>query len=212
MKKLTRRAENLLKEIMDHRNEKGVCDTLYWKEQFNSLSVSEDTMLRSLFKELEDANMIAVKWADNYPYIILLLGNGIAYFEEKESLDDEKTKNTNVNNFYGSTNNVQIQQGTINSTQSFEHKQLTDESTIKELINMIRKYNSVLEKEYGNIGAEKLREAIEELTGLLRETKPSEKKDNRAKEIVAYIRDLSVNAGGGLIASGILQLIASLPR
>ena len=92
MKKLTRRAENLLKEIMDHRNEKGVCDTLYWKEQFNSLSVSEDTMLRSLFKELEDANMIAVKWADNYPYIILLLGNGIAYFEEKESLDDEKTK------------------------------------------------------------------------------------------------------------------------
>ena len=161
MKRLTRKAENLLKEIMEHKNETGLCNTDYWKEQFDSISVSEDAILRSLFKELEEANMISVKWADNYPYIILLLGNGIAYFEEKESMDD-KAANVNVNNVFGSTNYVQIQQGTINSTQSLEQKPTIEEDIIKELVNTLNKYNSILKEEYGEVGAEKIRKATEE--------------------------------------------------
>ena len=41
MKYLTKRAEELLKEILEHRLSNGNCDTEYWKERFESLSVAD---------------------------------------------------------------------------------------------------------------------------------------------------------------------------
>ena len=46
-----KRAETLLKEILEHRDEKENCDTDYWKDRFISYSVADDTLIRSLFKE-----------------------------------------------------------------------------------------------------------------------------------------------------------------
>ena len=208
MKQLTKRAEDLLKEILEHRLSNGSCDTEYWKERFNTLSAADDYLLRSLFKELKEANMISTSWADNYPYVLYLLGNGLSYFDEKSMLDDNPRSNSNTNFFYGSVNGVQIQQGTFNSTQNLFGTSPVEESQIVELINTIRKYDSILDDEYGTKNANELRKAVNELESI-RKTPYSEEKK---RGLIAYIRDLSVNAGGGLIASGILQLVSMIMR
>ena len=206
MKHLTKRAEELLKEILDHRLSNGNCDTEYWKERFESLSAADDALLRSLFKELKEADMISTSWADNYPYILLLLGNGISYFDEKQMSEDFPSSNSNTNFFYGLVSGVQIQQGTVNSTQSQTITAPLDESKIIELINLIRKYDSVLDGEYGKENANKLRNAVTELESA--RNKPNS--EGKKRGLIAYIRDLSVNAGGGLIATGIHQLISNI--
>ena len=116
MNYLSKRAELLLSEILEHRDENGNCDTNYWKNRFEGLSVAEDALLRSLFKELRENEMISTGWADNHPYILLLLAKGLSYFEEKEASEKDNVGNY-TNNFYGSVNGVQIQQGTKDSNQ-----------------------------------------------------------------------------------------------
>ena len=206
MRRLTKNAEELLKEILEHRQSNGNCDTAYWRERFESLSVADDALLRSLFKELKEADMISTSWADNYPYILLLLNKGISYFDEKSLHEDNPSSNSNF--FYGPVNGVQIQQGTYNSTQNQSIATPIDDSKVIELIKTIRKYDSMLEEEYGGEKADSLRKAVDELEEI------SKKPDSDAKKrgLITYIRDLSVNAGGGLIASGIIQLISMLLR
>lgn len=206
MKHLSKRAEELLKEILEHRFSNGNCDTEYWRERFESLSVADDAVLRSLFKELKEADMISISWASNYPYTMLLLGNGISYFDEKQLSED--SQNSNINFFYGPVSGVQIQQGAINSTQNQTIAAPIDESKIDELIKLIRKYDSVLDDEYGTKNAKELRYAVNELESTRNKSNSEEKK----RGLIAYIRDLSVNAGGGLIASGILQLVSMIMR
>lgn len=70
MNKLSKKAEDLLTEILEHRNEKGNCDIQYWKQRFDALTVEEDMVLRSLFKELKDNDLIKILWADDVPYIL----------------------------------------------------------------------------------------------------------------------------------------------
>ena len=186
----------------------GNCDTEYWKERFASLSVADDALLRSLFKGLKEANMISISWADNYPYILLLLGNGISYFDEMQMSEDNPKPNSNTNFFYGPVNGFQIQQGAINSTQNQTIAPPLDESRIIELVNSIRKYDSLLDDEYGKENANELRNAVNELESTRKKPNSEEKK----RGLIAYIRDLSVNAGGGLIATGILQLVSMIMR
>ena len=101
-------------------------------------------------------------------------------------------------------------QRTWNTESKRAKEQLTvrqlDTEQVDELIRMIKKYDSVLDNEYGADKAEKVREAAKEL-------EVSVKDGNNPKHtmgILSYIRDLSVNAGGGLIAAGILQLITTI--
>lgn len=203
MKKLSTKAEKLLSEIIEHRDERGNCDTNYWKKRFEDVTVSEDAILRSLFKELREEEMISVSWASNYPYTLYLLAKGISYFEEKKETE-ESINNYYTNNFYGTANGVQIQQGTKDSKQSQKLSLLLDVTRIEELIQTIRKYDSVLNDEYGIEGAAKIRNATKELDAAIHKNEETDK----MKEILEYIRDLSVNAGGGLVATGILHLIS----
>lgn len=195
MKIVSKRAEDLLREILEHRDEKGNCDTDYWKDRFGSYSVAEDALVRSLFKELREAEMISVSWADNYPYILLILGNGLSYFEEKNDGRNGLGGNSYTNNFYGNTNGIQIQQGTTNSTQTQAVPHLLDAEQVDELIRMIKKYDAVLDNEYGADEADKVREAANELEAAVKDGSSPK----RAMGILSYIRDLSVNAGGGLL-------------
>ena len=199
--KLSKRAEELLKEILEHRDNEGNCISNYWEERFEKLSMAEDVILRSLFKELIENEMISVMWADNYPYIIFVLANGISFFEEKK-MEQVENGESYVNNFYGEIKGLQLQQGTFNSTQNQSMAQLMDISKIDELIDLIQKYDSYLETDYGLENANKVRESINELI-----TMKEQKDTKRANGILNYIRDLSANAGGGLIAAGVLQLI-----
>ena len=58
MGSLSKRAEDLLREVLEHRDFNGNCDTEYWKERFDNLSIADDALLRSLFKELREADII----------------------------------------------------------------------------------------------------------------------------------------------------------
>lgn len=206
MKQLTKNAEMLLKEILEHRLKNGNCDTEYWRKRFESLPSADDVILRSLFKELKEAGMISIGWADNYPYVLLLLGNGISYFDEKIIPANHISTNTYTNNFYGSANGVQILQGEFNSIQNQSIVVPEDESKIIELIKSIRRYDSMLDDDYGVENANELRKTVDELESISNNPDAEERK----RGLITYIRDLSVNAGGGLIASGILQLISML--
>ena len=205
MQRLTILSEKLLQEILEHRLENGSCDTLYWKERLQSASASEKKVLRSLFKELCDANMVSVKWADDYPYIIMPLGNGVSYFDEIKR--DNQNKNVYVNNFYSSTENVMIQQGNTNSTQQIVNRNDGNELLLNQVIEMIKKYDSILDVEYGE-NAEKIRASVAELEKII-----NEKQDKkRVPVILRYIHDLSNNVAGGLIAAGIIQIIEQIMR
>ena len=125
---------------------------------------------------------------------------------KKQMLEDYPSPNSNTNFFYGSVSRVQIQQGTVNSTQNQTIPAPLDESKIVELINSIRKYDSVLDDEYGKENANELRNAVTELES----TRNKPNSEGKKRGLIAYIRDLSVNASGGLIAAGILQLISNI--
>lgn len=200
MKRLTKKAEELLGEILEHRLENGNCDTDYWRDRFEEYSVSEDAIIRSLFKELREAGMISVSWYDDCPAILMLLGNGVSYFEEKDSNDNSTAQSSSyVNNFYGTATNVQIQQGIVNSSQKMNGEDF--DSLVRQLVQTVKKYDAVLESEYGET-ADDLRKSCEELAL----TDLRNKDVSWMKKTVGYIRDLSVNAGGGLIAAGIIEI------
>lgn len=86
--------EKLLQEILDHRYDNGVCDSDYWEKRFDELDndIAEDARIRSLFAELEDRDMIAVQWADNFPYYLLLKDRGLSYAQEKKKTEKENRK------------------------------------------------------------------------------------------------------------------------
>ena len=207
MRNLSKRAEMLLSEILEHRDENGNCDTNYWKNRFEGLSVAEDALLRSLFKELRENEMISIGWADNYPYILLLLAKGLSYFEEKEVPEKDNVGNY-TNNFYGSVNGVQIQQGTKDSKQEQTVFHPVDPVRINDLIQTIRKYDAILNNDYGTEGADKLRKATNDLEAAINERKDA----GKIRSSLEYIRDLSVNAGGSLVATGVVQLISMIMR
>ena len=83
MNKLTKRAEDLLKEIIDNRDDEGICDIKYWQERFEKLTTAEDAILRGLFKELKDEEIISVSWADDVPDEIYLLAKGRYLYRRK---------------------------------------------------------------------------------------------------------------------------------
>lgn len=89
---LTPNAEKLLQEIIDHRDEKGSCDSDYWKKKFDEINHTEDVRLRSLFKELCESEMISVWWADNCPYYLCLLDKGLSYKDMKKRRDKQAKK------------------------------------------------------------------------------------------------------------------------
>lgn len=205
MKKLSKLGEELLNEILEHRDEQGNCDLNYWKKRFDGLDFSKDVLLRNLFMELKKAEMISVNWADNIPYALAVLANGIQYFE---MVDVNQKMQNNINYFYGEVKNVQIQQGTRRSKQTQNSNQTLDYETINELIKTVYKYSDMLEMDYGLVEATQLRKAIDELSKEVVEKKSLSKING----ILNYIKELSANAGGGLIASGILELIGKIAR
>ncbi len=97
---LTPNAEKLLQEILDHRNENEICDTYYWDKRFDSLDYAADTQLRSIFKELSDAEMISTQWASNGPFDMTILNNGLSYFDMKAEKEKREKKAKNADRWH----------------------------------------------------------------------------------------------------------------
>lgn len=131
----------------------------------------------------------------------------MAYFEEPQV--DNTLPAFYTNNFYGDVSGVQIQQGNNNISQTMIDDSEFDKEKIEKLIDTISSYDSVLNQEYGINLADELRNAIKELNVLLNEQKEN---PGKMKSVLNYIKELSVNAGGGLIASGVVDLIQMIMR
>lgn len=87
-------AEQVLRDIIEHKNEHGNYDIGYWEKRFENLSVAEDSLLRSCFKELHDFDFVQTKWADDCPYIIFVTGKGLSYYDKMtSSIQDIKDDN-----------------------------------------------------------------------------------------------------------------------
>lgn len=92
MTELTPNAEKLLREIIDNRSDDGECNTDYWIKRFDGINFAEDSLLRSTFKELSEAEMIYVDWAESVPYMLAVLNNGVSYFSLKDEAEKKAKK------------------------------------------------------------------------------------------------------------------------
>lgn len=111
----------------------------------------------------------------------------------------------NSNNFYGEVTGVQIQQGTVNSSQFQSVNQGFDYGEVTEIIQKIKKYDSFLDDEYGENALE-IRNKVDEIEDLV------QKKENpsRIKALLSDIKNLSMGVAGSLIASGIVNLLSKV--
>ncbi len=196
---ISEKAEELFQEIINNINKNA-----YWEKRFETLNSSEDIALRTLFKELVDANLIKVYWADNIPYHIEILSNWQTYFNKKKLYDDSP-KNIFTNNFYGTVTNAQIQQNSSNSNQVITNNNLEYTRKIDDLILKLKEYDSILEKDIGQKNADLIRNQISEL-----QQSNQENNISKSKEILHFIKEVFVNASGSLIAAGVIQAIQSL--
>lgn len=196
---ISEKAEELFQEIINNINKNA-----YWEKRFETLNSSEDIALRTLFKELVDANLIKVYWADNIPYHIEILSNWQTYFNKKKLYDDSP-KNIFTNNFYGTVTNAQIQQNSSNSNQVITNNNLEYTRKIDDLILKLKEYDSILEKDIGQKNADLIRNQISKL-----QQSNQENNISKSKEILHFIKEVFVNASGSLIAAGVIQAIQSL--
>ena len=97
MERLSSGAEQLLKEIIEHRNENGACDLDYWRIRFEKLETnfSLEVRVRNQFGILHREGMIDVQWASDIPYTLFVLDPGLAYYENEmkgctEHMEDVK--------------------------------------------------------------------------------------------------------------------------
>ena len=97
---------------------------------------------------------------------------------------------------------ILIQQGTVNSSQEQAINQGADYEAAVKIVEQIRKYDALLDNEFGE-NASELRSKVDELAELV------EKKNNpsKVKIILTEIKNLALGVSGSLIASGLLTLL-----
>lgn len=155
------------------------------------------------FEKLKQYGMIS-----SYGYYITgcweltILPCMLTYFERKEIAIMEEKQSFNTNNFYGDVTGVQIQQGTVNSSQTQTITQDFDYGAVSDIIENIKKYDGLLDAEFGDKASE-LREKIVSLEELI------EKRDNpsKIKLLLTELKNLAIGVTGSLIASGIAAQI-----
>lgn len=124
--------------------------------------------------------------------------------EKKEN--DVKVDNHSGISIYGNATNVQIQQDTTNSTQTQHIESTTvDFDKAGEIIDRIRTYQSMFDSEFGDRSQE-LSETLNEASDAI-----EKKEHGRLKRAWSSIKAIMENAGGSLIAAGILEALNSLP-
>ena len=204
---LRKDSEEFLKLVLEKRDEEGRDTITCSLEIFNSIP-NIKMNIENILDDLKVHNCISSNSTIDITgeVMVVLTMDGIEYFEEKERTIKEKVSNVNnnTNNFYGEVNGVQIQQGTINSTQTQNVSSGFDYENIIEIVNKIRKYDAMFDEEYGQLAVE-MRDKLSEIEGLLK------KRENppRIKALLIDIKNLSMGVAGSVIASGIVNLISS---
>lgn len=202
---LRKDSEKFLKIVLEKRKENGSDIITCTLDIFNEIPNIEFNV-GNIMDDLKLHNCISgnsTVFISGEVQVILTI-DGIEYFKEKEIQMRENQRITNnSNNFYGEVTGVQIQQGTVNSSQSQSVNQGFDYAEVAEIIEKIKKYDSFLDDEYGENALE-IRNKIDEIEDLV------QKKENpsRIKTLLSDIKNLSIGVTGSLIASGIVTLLS----
>ena len=202
---LRKDSEKFLKIVLEKRKENGSDIITCTLDIFNEIPNIEFNV-GNIMDDLKLHNCISgnsTVFISGEVQVILTI-DGTEYFKEKEIQMRENQRITNnTNNFYGEVTGVQIQQGTVNSSQSQSVNQGFDYAEVAEIIEKIKKYDSFLDDEYGENALE-IRNKIDEIEYLV------QKKENpsRIKTLLSDIKNLSIGVTGSLIASGIVTLLS----
>lgn len=202
---LRKDSEKFLKIVLEKRKENGSDIITCTLDIFNEIPNIEFNV-GNIMDDLKLHNCISgnsTVFISGEVQVILTI-DGIEYFKEKEIQMRENQRITkNTNNFYGEVTGVQIQHGTVNSSQSQSVNQGFDYAEVAEIIEKIKKYDSFLDDEYGENALE-IRNKIDEIEDLV------QKKENpsRIKTLLSDIKNLSIGVTGSLIASGIVTLLS----
>ena len=202
---LRKDSEKFLKIVLEKREENGsdivTCTLDMFSEipniEFNVGNIMDDLKLHNCISGNSTV------FISGEVQVILTI-DGIEYFKEKEIQMKENQRITNnTNNFYGEVTGVQIQQGTVNSSQSQSVNQGFDYAEVAEIVQKIKKYDSLLDDEYGENALE-MRNKIDEIEDLVQK----EENPSRIKALLNDIKNLSIGVAGSLIASGIVTLLS----
>lgn len=138
---------------------------------------------------------------------VYLTMEGIDYFQDKEKQYQEAWMSNITNNFCGSVSNIQLQQGTVNSTQTqtITDMEAVDFDKVSEFVAKIKKYDPLLEDEFGDKATEVRQKIIEIDTLVQKKESPS-----KVKMLLMELKNLSVGVAGSLIATGIVEGIKLL--
>lgn len=202
---LRKDSEKFLKIVLEKRKENGSDIITCTLDIFNEIPNIEFNV-GNIMDDLKLHNCISgnsTVFISGEVQVILTI-DGIEYFKEKEIQMRENQRITNnTNNFYGEVTGVQIQQGTVNSSQSQSVNQGFDYAEVAEIIEKIKKYDSFLDDEYGENALE-IRNKIDEIEDLVQK----KKNPSRIKTLLSDIKNLSIGVTGSLIASGIVTLLS----
>ena len=202
---LRKDSEKFLKIVLEKRKENGSDIITCTLDIFNEIPNIEFNV-ENIMDDLKLHNCISgnsTVFISGEVQVILTI-DGIEYFKEKEIQMRENQRITNnTNNFYGEVTGVQIQQGTVNSSQSQSVNQGFDYAEVAEIIEKIKKYDSFLDDEYGENALE-MRNKIDEIEDLVQK----EENPSRIKALLNDIKNLSIGVTGSLIASGIVTLLS----
>lgn len=133
---------------------------------------------------------------------ITILPGLLNYFTRKEKSILQEKQSYNMNNFYGDITGVQIQQGTIDSSQTQTIIHDFDYGAISDMIENIKKYDGMFDAEFGDKASE-IREKIAGVEEII------EKRENPSsiKMLLIELKNLAVGMTGSLIATGIVAQI-----
>ena len=202
---LRKDSEKFLKIVLEKRKENGSDIITCTLDIFNEIPNIEFNV-GNIMDDLKLHNCISgnsTVFISGEVQVILTI-DGIEYFKEKEIQMRENQRITNnTNNFYGEVTGVQIQQGTVNSSQSQSVNQGFDYAEVAEIIEKIKKYDSFLDDEYGENALE-IRNKIDEIEYLVQKKETP----SRIKTLLSDIKNLSIGVTGSLIASGIVTLLS----
>ena len=137
---LRKDSEKFLEIVLREREKIGEDALSFGLEDFKEIP----NILQNIKTILDDLKMHGCISDNSSMYVtgemdIYLTMEGIEYFKDKKGVEQ---MSSNVNNFYGPVNNMQMQQGTINSTQT---QTITTESVdfdkVAEFVEKIKKYD-----------------------------------------------------------------------
>lgn len=120
-------------------------------------------------------------------------------------MKEKQENNSFVNNFNGPVSNLNLQQGTVNSTQTQNINSGFDYEVVSNIISQIRKYDGMLDNDFGVMATE-LREKVNEVEELVNE----QANPGLIKTILGDIKNLAIGVKGSLIATGIIEFLKTV--